>query len=835
MPLRGPLDGPLSGAVPALVNADFSAGSLPIGATFTRASAATYQDAGGVWREAVTNEPRFVADGLLIEPAANNGLRNPRCEGAAVGGALPTNWAVATPGGMTTAVHSIQTTGGVQTVTFRVSGTASGNVYLLAMDTTTGIVTTPGAPFVLSAFAATTGAGQPVAHRLRAQARTSAGSAIAGGIVNAAVTLSATLARVQIAGTMSADGTTARLYPMYEALLTNGAAYDFFVTLGWPNETATATTPILPPVGTPGASSRAAEVCSVALPSVPSLDVEWWGVASGPAGAEQTLWQIDDGSANNLVRVVVPSAGGEMIARRVTGGAGLDSASLGAQVPGEAIAVASALSGGVFRTVARGQTLRSLSGAPTSGLTTLRIGGQISGASSVSGVVSSVRVRARAVTDAMLQAIAQNIGDPWDGVPIEMIVLYGQSRADNRAEGTNVCFAWATTARNPEMALMMNAPSEPGLPFERPYEARWSTRFEPLVDCGPQQGFICDVGGVDTLVQFLQLGQSAGPMTYRFAARDANGEGPQRRWLFLAAGVGGLSIAQLSKGASPFVGTHGTFVPYARMIAAVTQANTLATTVYGVPLVVRAVLWAQGERDGVLGTAPATYKAAMATLAADVTADIQTITGQVAAPLFATDLVPPPGDGSGNTTPISMAQAEGVLEDVTGRVYGIGPVYQHPFLSPSHMSVAGVVAWSEQWANALYPLMRDGTAPTWLRYGTPSVAGNVITLPTIGAQGDLVLDVTTLPLAPNHGFVLTGTAAVITGVSVSGSVVTITCDASPAGGTLGYADTLAGGNAGGTTGYAGAYGNVRDSSGEASILVPGVTLRRFLQSFRVAL
>jgi len=74
--------------------------------TFTRASTATYFDSAGVLQSAAIDAPRFdynpstlVAQGLLIEEARTNSIRNNTMVGAAAGtpGTNPTNWIVGTP------------------------------------------------------------------------------------------------------------------------------------------------------------------------------------------------------------------------------------------------------------------------------------------------------------------------------------------------------------------------------------------------------------------------------------------------------------------------------------------------------------------------------------------------------------------------------------------------------------------------------------------------------------------------------------------------------------------------------------------------------------------
>lgn len=102
-----------------------------------------------------------------------------------------------------------------------------------------------------------------------------------------------------------------------------------------------------------------------------------------------------------------------------------------------------------------------------------------------------------------------------------------------------------------------------------------------------------------------------------------------RRLVGSACGVGGKSIEELSKGASPEL--------FNRLRGAATAAQTLATAASGT-YGVSAILWLQGEHNsaGWSGTGDKdTYKSLCETLQQDVIADIATaIAGQSAPPAF---------------------------------------------------------------------------------------------------------------------------------------------------------------------------------------------------------
>ena len=116
---------------------------------FTRSSAAT-DVINGVLTAFAADQPRIsVANGLLMEENRTNSLRNANALGAVPGivgsgGALPTNWAVATANGLTTEDVESATRNGFSYVRVRISGTPSGSVYALRFDSTTQIAALSG-------------------------------------------------------------------------------------------------------------------------------------------------------------------------------------------------------------------------------------------------------------------------------------------------------------------------------------------------------------------------------------------------------------------------------------------------------------------------------------------------------------------------------------------------------------------------------------------------------------------------------------------------------------------------------------------------------------------
>jgi hypothetical protein len=390
--------------------------------TLTRAQAggavSTARSADGVaYAQFAADTPRFngVSQRLVIEGQRTNSIRNPRGEGGSTPSTLPTNWAVETAAGLTTEFLSSQVINGVDTVTLRISGTASGTSYSLLFESPTQIVAAALQAWAASLHARLDAAPvPPTSHQLRIVPRTAAGAGIAGGITSQTLALTGTLARYTHAtSSIGSSVSTARVTADYRAALTSGVAYDWTVTLGWPQIelAASPASTVLSPVGTPGASTRGADLVTATLASLGigangAGTYLWSGQIpqAAPTGVNQMLLQIDDSSDANRYRIHNVAGGLTLVGGRTLATVGSDTASLGSMVAGTPFRAGMSIDGaGRAAFSFNGGTALAVTGGPTSGLTTLRLGNNAAGTAAMFGETTAFRVSRRAVTDTELQ------------------------------------------------------------------------------------------------------------------------------------------------------------------------------------------------------------------------------------------------------------------------------------------------------------------------------------------------------------------------------------------------------------------------------------------------
>lgn len=259
----------------------------------------------------------------------------------------------------------------------------------------------------------------------------------------------------------------------------------------------------------------------------------------------------------------------------------------------------------------------------------------------------------------------------------------------------------------------------------------------------------------------------------------------------------GYKIDQLVKGQAPFT----------RALSAVSRAKVLAEAA-GATFAVRAVTWTQGEGDGVVPTAFATYRDALIGVASDYDADCRGITGQPERVILICYQTA--------TRDLTIAQAQLEAAQLSPLIMMACPMYQFTYGDSLHITAA-----SSKWLGGYYGLAQKrvtidglGWEPLMPRAG--HISGSVIDL-TFNKSG-LVFDTATLPAQSNQGFTVfnaAGVAQPIASVAIlQPNRVRITlASGSPA---AGWAVRYGHGNmTGRADAFIGGGGNLRDRAGDA--------------------
>lgn len=259
-------------------------------------------------------------------------------------------------------------------------------------------------------------------------------------------------------------------------------------------------------------------------------------------------------------------------------------------------------------------------------------------------------------------------------------------------------------------------------------------------------------------------------------------------------GTGGIPLSSLAKGTSYYNNS------LAQLAALCTDAQAESRSARA-----GAILWVQGEQDGVAGTTEAAYKAALLQLANDWDADARALTGQTTrAPLVTYQCC--------SYQAIGVAQLNAALEN-PGKIICAGPIYQFNYLDTVHIGSTDTKVMGALLGLAYKRAVIDGDGWEPLRPVHHIRHGTILDV-RFNKRG-LVLDTTTVPAQAGSGFTLLdnlGAAITISSVTVvkSDTVRIVAAATIPAGSTLRYGMTTATGK--GT--YIGGAGNLRDSQGD---------------------
>jgi phage gp46-like protein len=201
--------------------------------TTTRASVGYAEDVVGNWTSFGPNVMRRTNKGVLIEEMRTNGIRNNSMQGAVAGtpGTLPTNWSAVLLG-TSQQIIGIGAVNGIDYVDIRIFGTPNQTNNLpIQFEPGSQITAASGQVWSESAFVALVGGSLTNVGNVNLRCNWQGpGSNSSGSDFKSSLT--ATLKRFEMAQT--APASTTFILPQIVFGLTNAAAVDFTIRIGWP-------------------------------------------------------------------------------------------------------------------------------------------------------------------------------------------------------------------------------------------------------------------------------------------------------------------------------------------------------------------------------------------------------------------------------------------------------------------------------------------------------------------------------------------------------------------------------------------------------------------------
>jgi hypothetical protein len=279
----------------------------------------------------------------------------------------------------------------------------------LSLEASSGIALAASTLYTASAFAQRTAGATTNISTLAIRGRTDLNTASNWAQASLLGMPTDALARFSASTTTAADAVSGRMSLIF--ITTGAASIRFRLAAPQLGAGAFASTPILPAIGSPAAATRGADLVTAALsslglPASGAGTLLWSGMLpqAAPAGRVQTILQIDDGTSNNGFALLNPGGGASIVARRMLAGATAD-VTLGSMTPGTAFRLGMAMNGaGRIAAGLNGGSVQAVTGGPTSGLTTLRIGNAAAGDRALFGEVAALGRYRFALADAALPA-----------------------------------------------------------------------------------------------------------------------------------------------------------------------------------------------------------------------------------------------------------------------------------------------------------------------------------------------------------------------------------------------------------------------------------------------
>ncbi len=404
---------------PSLLLDFANGGALDPRITFSRASSGTYFGPDGILYTAQANAPRFdyspstlAAQGLLIEEARTNGIRNNTMVNGSAGNS-PTNWTAngTTGNGITVTVVGVGIENGIAYVDYEINGTATitGSAINIVFDTTTGIAASATQVWVWSSYLKlAAGTLTNLTFTPRISWRDSGGGALTSND-GTSVPTSAGLATQRYSFSATAPASTNYAQPQLRIGTVNGSTYTGVqIRIGMPQlELGAFATSVIPTTTT--ALTRAADEASVNTLS------PWFNASEGTLFAEYSRL------ANVSGRIVTfhDTTSGEQI--RINGSVSTDirpdwQVIDGGAVQANVLATAQVAPKAIGKTAGvyklddfQQATNTSLGIADTSGsvptVTVLQLGNNEAGSSSINGYLRRISYYPTRLPNAQLQSL----------------------------------------------------------------------------------------------------------------------------------------------------------------------------------------------------------------------------------------------------------------------------------------------------------------------------------------------------------------------------------------------------------------------------------------------
>lgn len=374
------------------------------------------------WVAYSADQPRFPFPNqwLKIEGQRTNGIRNPRQEGATAGnpGTSPTNMARNVSGGMNQGeIVAIGVDQGLPYVDYRLTGTvATAGVWALNLEGTNIIAALTGQTWTGSWFwrLVDVVSGGPNNWQMNVTESDSVGALVLENTVSMTAATTASLGSQRVSNTVTLSGGASTAFVRTRVRLSFPAGtHDVTIRIAVPQleQGAFASSPILPPVGTPGASTRGTDIVGASLSSLGiaangACTILWHGVVPVfVPGGVHTIACLDDGSVSNRFTLRIDQASGQLQAMRALAGASA-TANAGAVTAGTAFKGGLVIDGaGRAAASLNGGAVAAVTGGPTSGLTQFRLGNIFDVSTSMWGETGRLRVLPYSVSDAELQSL----------------------------------------------------------------------------------------------------------------------------------------------------------------------------------------------------------------------------------------------------------------------------------------------------------------------------------------------------------------------------------------------------------------------------------------------